>query len=61
MISHGHAHPNFTAGFLLPPIVACLLRLAGAGRPRREAVRDGVLLGALLAWQVLIGEEWGTT
>jgi hypothetical protein len=53
MISHAHAHPNFAAGFLLAPIVACLIRL----RTRRRPVRDGVPLGALLSGQVLIGEE----
>jgi hypothetical protein len=53
MISHAHAHPNFAAGFLLAPIMACLIRL----RTRRRPVRDGVVLGALLGWQVLIGEE----
>ena len=54
MISHAHAHPNFTATFLLPVIIGRLLRLRE--EPGR-AVRHGVVLGLLLAWQVLIGEE----
>jgi hypothetical protein len=56
VISHAHAHPNFTATFLLPVIVARLYLLTGLRGPRRWR-RDGPLLGALLAWQVLIGEE----
>ncbi|HEX4252054.1 MAG TPA: glycosyl transferase [Pseudonocardia sp.] len=56
MISHAHAHPNFTATFLLPVIIGRLLRLRGASGSR-EVVRGGVLLGLLLGWQVLIGEE----
>ncbi|HTF54347.1 MAG TPA: glycosyl transferase [Pseudonocardia sp.] len=57
MVSHAHAHPNFTSAFLLPLIVACLIRLARGGPGTRGALRNGVLLGALVAWQVLIGEE----
>jgi len=63
MVSHAHAHPNFTSAFLLPLIVACLIRLAGGRHPARSArgtwraLRTGALLGALVAWQVLIGEE----
>lgn len=56
VISHAHAHPNFTAMFLLPVIVLWLVRLREAGEPRRQ-VRIGALLGLLLAWQVMIGEE----
>jgi hypothetical protein len=56
MISHAHAHPNFTATFLLPVVIGWLLRLREA-RGGREAVRRGAVLGVLLAWQVLIGEE----
>jgi hypothetical protein len=57
MVSHAHAHPNFTSAFLLPLIVACLIRLALSGRGIWAALRTGALLGALVAWQVLIGEE----
>jgi hypothetical protein len=56
VISHAFAHPNFAATFLLPAIVYRVLRLTRPGVPRRP-VRDGALLGALGAWQVLIGEE----
>jgi len=62
VISHAVAHPNFTAMFLLPAIVWQLLKLGQL--PRRDAlgqhpraVRDGLVLGVLLSWQVLIGEE----
>ena len=41
------------AQFLVPLIVDRVLRLAQGHRP----VRDGVVLGLLAAWQVLIGEE----
>jgi hypothetical protein len=60
VISHAVAHPNFTTTFLLPVIVWQLLRLAGlATRPTPEGrwLRDGVVLGVLVGWQVLIGEE----
>jgi hypothetical protein len=57
MVSHAHAHPNFTSAFLLPLIVACLIRLARSGRGAWAVLRTGALLGALVAWQVLIGEE----
>ncbi len=53
MVSHANGHPNFVAQFLVPVIVDRVLRLAEARRP----VRDGVVLGLLAAWQVLIGEE----
>ncbi|MBB2935690.1 hypothetical protein FHX82_002744 [Amycolatopsis bartoniae] len=53
MISHGNAHPNFVVLFLLPFIVLRLIRLAQGARP----VRDGLILGALLAYQVFLGEE----
>ncbi|MTD54878.1 glycosyl transferase [Amycolatopsis pithecellobii] len=53
MISHGNAHPNFVVLFLLPFIVLRLIRLAQGAHP----VRDGLILGALLAYQVFLGEE----
>ena len=53
MVSHANGHPNFVAQFLVPVIVDRVLRLAEGRRP----VRDGVVLGLLAAWQVLIGEE----
>jgi hypothetical protein len=60
VISHAVAHPNFTTTFLLPVIVWWLLRLGGlASRPTPDGrwLRDGAVLGALVGWQVLIGEE----
>ncbi|WP_431877715.1 glycosyl transferase [Amycolatopsis sacchari] len=53
MISHGNAHPNFVVLFLLPFIVLRLIRLARGARP----VRDGIVLGLLLAYQIFLGEE----
>lgn len=53
MISHGNAHPNFVGLFLIPFIVLRLIRLAQGRRP----VRDGIILGLLLAYQVFLGEE----
>jgi DivIVA domain-containing protein len=53
LVSHANGHPNFVAQFLVPLVLDRLLRLAEDGR----TVRDGVVLGLLVAWQVLIGEE----
>jgi len=53
MISHGNAHPNFVGLFVIPFIVLRLIRLAQGRRP----VRDGIILGLLLAYQVFLGEE----
>jgi hypothetical protein len=53
MISHGNAHPNFVGLFLLPFIVLRLIRLAQGRHP----IRDGLILGVLLAYQVFLGEE----
>lgn len=54
MVSHANGHPNFVVQALVPVILDRLLRLAeGSPRP----ARDGVVLGLLVAWQVLIGEE----
>ncbi len=53
MVSHANGHPNFVAQFVLPLIVDRVLRLLHRDRP----VRDGVILGLLVAWQVFIGEE----
>lgn len=54
LVSHANGHPNFVVQALVPVIVDRLLRLAGE---RARPVRDGVVLGLLAAWQVLIGEE----
>ena len=53
LVSHANGHPNFVAQFLVPVILDRLLLVADGRRP----VRDGVVLGLLVAWQVLIGEE----
>jgi len=53
MISHANGHPNFVAAFLVPVIVDRLAALRDGAHP----VRDGVVLGLLLTWQILIGEE----
>ncbi|QKE83954.1 DivIVA domain-containing protein [Arthrobacter sp. NEB 688] len=53
MVSHANGHPNFVVQALVPLVVDRVLRLAEGRRP----VRDGVVLGLLVAWQVLIGEE----
>ncbi|MBM6405129.1 glycosyl transferase [Phycicoccus sp. CSK15P-2] len=53
MVSHANGHPNFVVQALVPLVVDRVLHLAEGRRP----VRDGVVLGLLVAWQVLIGEE----
>ncbi|MFF5448980.1 glycosyltransferase [Streptomyces sp. NPDC012888] len=53
MVSHANAHPNFVVLFVLPLIVDRALRLCEG----RRVVRDGVVLGLLSAYQVLLGEE----
>ena len=54
IVSHANGHPNFVAQFLVPVILDRVLRLAEDDARR---VRDGIVLGLLVAWQVLIGEE----
>ncbi|RVW00093.1 glycosyl transferase [Rhodococcus spongiicola] len=53
MISHSNGHPNFVALFLLPFIALLVIRLGSGERP----VRNGVLLGLVVAYQILLGEE----
>ncbi|NIH81570.1 hypothetical protein FHX46_004100 [Amycolatopsis viridis] len=53
MVSHGNAHPNFVVLFLIPFIVLRLIRLAQGRRP----VRDGIVLGLMLGYQVFLGAE----
>ncbi|MFC4001284.1 glycosyl transferase [Prauserella oleivorans] len=53
IISHANAHPNFVVLALLPLIVHRLLLLTRGARP----VRNGVILGLLVAYQVFLGEE----
>ncbi|MGP3984035.1 glycosyltransferase family 2 protein [Streptomyces sp. KR80] len=53
MISHANAHPNLVVLFVIPLIIDRALRLCEG----RRVVRDGVVLGLLLAWQIFLGEE----
>ncbi|MFE7273642.1 glycosyltransferase [Streptomyces sp. NPDC057623] len=53
MVSHAHAHPNFVVLFMIPLIADRALRLCTGTR----VVRDGVVLGLMAAYQVLLGEE----
>ena len=53
LVSHANGHPNFVVQALVPLVVDRVIRLAEGNRPRR----DGVVLGLLVAWQVLVGEE----
>lgn len=52
-IAHANGHLNFTALFLVPFILAAILRL----REPDRAVRGGVTLAALLIVQIFIGAE----
>ncbi len=55
MVSHANGHLNFTGQFLVPFIVWRLIRL---GRPGRGwPVREGVVLGLLIAAEFSIGAE----
>ncbi|GAA3813160.1 dolichyl-phosphate beta-glucosyltransferase [Streptomyces chiangmaiensis] len=53
MVSHANAHPNFTVLFMIPLIIERALRLCGGER----VVRDGVVLGLMLLYQIFLGEE----
>jgi hypothetical protein len=53
MISHANAHPNFVAMFVLPFIVSRLILLARG----ENLVRNGLVLGLLVSYQVFLGEE----
>ncbi|WJJ11553.1 glycosyl transferase [Prescottella equi] len=53
MISHTNGHPNFVALFLLPFIALLVIRLASGERP----IRNGVMLGLAVAYQIFLGEE----
>lgn len=53
MISHGNAHPNFVAWFVLPFIALLVFKIARGERP----VRNGIFLGLLAAYQIFLGEE----
>jgi hypothetical protein len=53
IVHHANGQPNFVANFLLPLILLRVFRLAEPGR----AVRNGVVLGLLVVWQLFINEE----
>ncbi|MET7679124.1 dolichyl-phosphate beta-glucosyltransferase [Streptomyces sp. NPDC005423] len=53
MVSHANAHPNFVILFMMPLIIDRALRLCAGTR----VVRDGVVLGLMVAYQVFLGEE----
>ncbi|MFG1884309.1 hypothetical protein [Micromonospora sp. NPDC049102] len=53
VIHHANGQPNFVSNFLLPLIVVRVLRLAEPGRWRR----NGLVLGALVTYQIFINEE----
>nr|WP_244317333.1 hypothetical protein [Micromonospora terminaliae] len=53
IVHHANGQPNFVSNFLLPLIVARVLRLGEPGRWRR----NGVALGLLVAYQIFINEE----
>jgi hypothetical protein len=57
MIAHANGHLNFTACWLLPPLIWQLIRLTRPARSRRTAVRDGALLGVLAAAQYSLCAE----
>ncbi|WP_435870936.1 hypothetical protein [Micromonospora musae] len=53
IVHHANGQPNFVSNFLLPLIVARVLRL---GEPERWR-RNGLVLGLLVAYQIFINEE----
>ncbi|NIL42403.1 hypothetical protein HCB17_15380 [Salinispora arenicola] len=53
IVHHANGQPNFASNFLLPLIVARVLRLGEPGPWRR----NGVVLGLLVAYQIFINEE----
>jgi hypothetical protein len=52
-IHHANGQPNFATHFLLPLIVLWTIKLGGSDR----WLRNGVILGLLVAYQVFINEE----
>lgn len=61
MIAQSNAHLHMTSQWLVPVMVWCLLRLAGAGAWDRATLRrvlgTGLLLGLVVAGQLFLGEE----
>src|SRR5439155_15948300 len=64
MMSQSNGHVHMSAQWLVPPIVWCVLRLAGTatadlppGGGTRRVLGTGVLLGGLVCVQLFLGEE----
>jgi hypothetical protein len=53
IVSHSQGHLNWTAQFLVPPILIMVIRLARGG----SAVRDGLILGGLVTYEAFVNEE----
>ena len=53
MMTHTLAHPNLAGQWVVPLILAAVLRL----REPERRVRNGIVLGVLIAVQVFVGEE----
>ncbi|MFJ9964008.1 dolichyl-phosphate beta-glucosyltransferase [Streptomyces avermitilis] len=53
MVSHANAHPNFVVLFMVPLMIDRALRLCTGAR----VVRDGVVLGLMVVYQIFLGEE----
>lgn len=53
MVSQVNGHPNIAAQFLVPFLIWRSFKLREPGR----AVRNGVVLGLLVVWQVFLNEE----
>lgn len=53
VVHHANGQPNFVSNFLLPVIMVRVLRLGEPGR----WLRNGVILGLLVAYQIFINEE----
>ncbi|MFE2595847.1 dolichyl-phosphate beta-glucosyltransferase [Streptomyces sp. NPDC059396] len=62
MMSHANAHPNFLVLFMIPVIIDRALRLCEARNAHEEdearrVMRDGLLLGLFVTYQIFLGEE----
>ncbi|RKR90956.1 hypothetical protein BDK92_5340 [Micromonospora pisi] len=53
IVHHANGQPNFVSNFLLPVIVVRVLRLGEPGR----WLRNGIVLGLLVTYQIFINEE----
>jgi hypothetical protein len=53
IVHHANGQPNFISNFVLPFIVVAVFRLGIGGR----WLRDGIVLGLLVAYQIFINEE----